>query len=195
MSPHVTDDAILRENCRAELARRLISHRVRTQMIGRLTGLTRNRLATLRRRLMIPDKARRRGPMRSSLDVFLCSARARAEGAALASLCTVFEIPIEPGIPALPEFVSLDYGERLCETYEAYCACYPTTKVELEDLILLRSSLATGEFIRLGKCRLCKCLLLVNRFAGSNECWHCDRAISLKAHESGLRTGIAPSQS
>jgi hypothetical protein len=174
MGPHVTDDAILRENRRTELARRLISHGVRTKIISRLTDLTRNRLATLRRRLMVPDKTRRRGPARSSLDVFLSSPRARAEGAALASLCTVFEIPIEPDAPALPKVVSLNYGERLCETYEAYCACCPRTDVELEELILLRSSLAKGDVIRLGKCRSCKCLILVNRCGGNSDCWHCD---------------------
>jgi hypothetical protein len=174
MNTHVTDDAILRENRRAELARRLISHGVRTKIISRLTDLTRNRLATLRRRLMIPDKARRRGPTRSSLDEFLSSPHARAEGAALASLCSVFQIPIQSDAPALPNVVSLDYGERLCETYEAYSACYPKTEVELEELILLRSSLAKGDVIRLGKCRSCKCVILVNRCGGNSDCWHCD---------------------
>jgi hypothetical protein len=174
MGPSVTDDVILRENRRSELARRLISHGVRTEIISRLTELTRNRLATLRRRLMVPNKARRRGPTRSSLNVFLGTPRARAEGAALASLCSVFEIPIEPNVSSLPKVVSLDYGERLCETYEAFCACFPKAEVELEQLILLRRSLAEGKVIRLGKCRTCKCLILVDRFDGNRVCWHCD---------------------
>jgi len=45
MRPQLQDDPILRESRRATLARRLISHGVRTEMIGQLTGLTRNRLA------------------------------------------------------------------------------------------------------------------------------------------------------
>lgn len=179
MCPDVTGDPILRENRRSELARRLISHGVRTDLICKLTGLTRNRQATVRRRLMVPDKARLRGPTRSPLSVFFASAQARAEGAALASLCSLFEIPIEPNVPSMPKIVSLTFGERLCETYEAYCACYPRTEVQLEELIALRSSLADGDFIRLEKCRNCKCLILIDRFDGNRECWHCNSLIQL----------------
>src|SRR6266404_3113021 len=70
MRPQLQDDPILRESRRATLARRLISHGVRTEMIGRLTGLTRSRLATLRRRLMVAAETRLRGPVRSAMDVF-----------------------------------------------------------------------------------------------------------------------------
>jgi hypothetical protein len=189
MFPHDTEDVILRENRRAELARRLILHGVHTEFISLLTGLTRNRLATFRRRLMVADKTRRRGPIRSPLRVFLGSSRSRAEAAALSSLCSIFQIPIEPRVSSIPKIVSFDFGERLCETYEAYCACYPKTRVQLEELIVLRSSLAKGDLIRLGKCRSCRCLLLINRFEGSHECWHCDSApINPKSPESNLRT-------
>src|SRR5580658_2416276 len=75
--------------------------------------------------------------------------------------------------------VSLAFGERLCETYEAYCACYPRTEIQLEELIALRSSLADGDFIRLGKCRNCKCLILIDRFDGNRDCWHCNASIQL----------------
>ena len=179
MCPDITEDPILRENRRSELARRLILHRVRTDIISKLTGLTRNRQATVRRRLMVPDKARLRGPTRSPLGVFLASSQARAEGAALASLCSLFEIPIELNVPSMPKTVSLAFGERLCETYEAYCACYPRTEVQLEELIALRTNLADGDFIRLGKCRNCKCLILIDRFDGNRECWHCNSSIQL----------------
>ena len=53
MRPQLQDDPILRESRRVTLVRRLISHGVRTEMIGRLTGLTRNRLATVRRRSIV----------------------------------------------------------------------------------------------------------------------------------------------
>ena len=179
MCPDITEDPILRENRRSELARRLILHRVRTDIISKLTGLTRNRQATVRRRLMVPDKARLRGHTRSPLGVFFASSQARAEGAALASLCSLFEIPIELNVPPMPKTVSLAFGERLCETYEAYCACYPRTEVQLEELIALRSNLVDGDFIRLGKCRNCKCLILIDRFDGDCNCWHCNTSIQL----------------
>ena len=179
MCPDITEDSILRENRRSALARRLILHGVRTEIISKLTGLTRNRQATVRRRLMVPGKARLRGHTRSPLAVFLASSQARAEGAALASLCSLLEIPIELNVPSMPKSVSLAFGERLCETYEAYCACYPRTEVQLEELIALRSSLAEGDFIRLRKCRNCKCLILIDRFDGDCDCWHCNSSIQL----------------
>ena len=174
MESHVLDDCILRENRRSELARRLILHGVRTQIITRLTGLTRNRLATVRRRLMVPDKARQRGPARHCLSVFLCSPRSRAEGAALASLLSEFEIPLEQAPPLLSNVTLLELGERLCETYEAYRACCPETTVQLEELVALRNSLVKGDVIRLGKCRTCKCLILIDRFDGNRKCWNCE---------------------
>jgi hypothetical protein len=168
MTPNAPEDAILRENRRSEIARRLILHGVRTQIISRLTGLTRNRLATVRRRLMVRDESRLRGPARSPLKVFLGNSRARAEGAALASLLSRFEIRLSNG--------SLELAEGLCETYEAYRACCPTTQVQLEELIMLRSLLAKGDVIQLGKCRRCKCFILVDRFDGKRECSHCSTA-------------------
>ncbi len=173
MSPFDAEDVVLRESRRTLLARRLILHGVRTHIITRLTGLTRNRLATLRRRLMIRDKTRRRGPPRDALTVFLSTSLARAEAAAIAALLWVFEIPIEAKTPSIPKIVSFPFVERLCETYESYCACYPRTEVQLEEIISLCRRLARGDRIRLGKCRGCQCLLLVDRYDGSLECLHC----------------------
>lgn len=173
MNPYEAEDVILRENRRAELARRLILHGVRTEIVTRLTGLTRNRLATLRRRLMIPDKTRLRGPSRSALSVFLTEPVARAEGAAISAVFSVFGIPIEPGALAIPKNIQLPFGELLCETYEAYCACCTRTQVELEEIIGLRGALAGGQRMRLSKCRGCKCLVITDRYDSSRVCFHC----------------------
>lgn len=178
MQSSAMDDPILRENRRAELARRLLSHGVRTKVISKLTGLTRNRLATVRKRLMVHDEARRRGPTRSSPDIFLGTTRSRSEGAALASLSAVFGIPVDRGAIPLPQTVSLTFTERLCETYEAYRACFPQGGIDLEELILLRSHLATGNELRTGRCRNCRALMLVDPFeAGHRTCPHCEPEI------------------
>jgi hypothetical protein len=177
MCPYVMDDSALqRENRRVALGRRLLSHGVRTQTISRLTGLTRNQLETLRRRLGVPSRTRRRGPTPSSLDMFLKEPIMRSEGAALAAMCAAFELPaLEQELASLPvSYISLAHGERLCETYEAYRACYPTTHVELDELMMLREALAQADRITLGKCRSCKCLMLIDRFNGGRNCWHCD---------------------
>jgi hypothetical protein len=173
MASTVMDDPILRESRRSELVRRLISHGVRTGIIEKLTGFSRNRQATVRRRLNVPDKSRLRGPTRTMLELFLDKPRGRAEGAALVTLCFMFDIPIDAEAVTLPGFVSLNFTDRLCETYEAYRALMPYTEIELEELLLLRSSIAKGD-IRLGRCRACKGLILINPFAGSHRtCAQC----------------------
>jgi len=176
MASNVMEDPILRENRRSELVRRLISHAVRTGIIQQLTGFSRNRQATVRRRLRVTGKSRWRGPMRTMLELFLETPRGRAQGAALVTLCTVFDIPIDAEAASLPDFVSLSFTDRLCETYEAYRALVPSTQVELEELILLRSSVAKGD-IRLGRCRVCKGLILVNPYDGGHRtCAQCASA-------------------
>jgi hypothetical protein len=176
------DSALQRENRRIGLGRRLLSHGLRTKVISRLTGLTRNQLETLRRRLGVPSRTRRRGPTPSSLGMFLKEPVVRCEGAALAALCAAFELPpLEQELASLaPSYISLEYGERLCETYEAYRACYPTTHVELDELMMLREALAQADRVALGRCRSCKCLMLIDRFNGGRNCWHCDPAAYLE---------------
>ena len=187
MTSQTRHDVLLQENRRAELARRFISHGVRTQIIMRLTDLTVARLRTVRRRVGVPSEERARGPTRWSLRAFLKTPEAQDEGGALVALCANFDIPIEPNTPALPKFVSLDFGERLCETYEAFCAVYPQTTLELEHLILVRRSLSvdpTKALVQVSKCRTCKALLLEDRFR-PGECWHCDHGPTQK--EGGSR--------
>jgi len=186
-SPH---DVLLQEHRRAELARRLISHGVRTKIITRLTDLTRNRLSTVRRRLGVADEERSRGPTRYSLKRMLKNPRTQAEGAVLVTLCSIFEIPIQPNRPALPEFVSLNFGERLCEAYEAFREISPETALELEHLILIRRGLSVNPDnaqVQLANCRACKCLVLRER-SGRRECWHCAPTPSRKARGSRPRT-------
>lgn len=190
MSSQIKHDVLLQENRRAEMARRLISHGVRTEIITRLTHLTVGRLRTVRRRVGVENKQRARGPSRWSLKAFLTTPQARAEGGALVALCWIFGIPIEPNTPALPKVVSLDFVDRLCGAYEAFCACHPNTQVELEHLILIRRGLSVAPkqaLVQLGKCRSCKGLMLELRF-GERECWHCDVEPNRKEPGSRPRT-------
>ena len=172
MRPQLQDDPILREVRRATLARRLISHGVRTEMIGRLIGLTRNRLATVRRRLMVADEMRPRGPVRSALDVFRGSALGRTEGAALISLGLAAKL--FDSAQADEAFDPLEHAEWLCDAYEAYRAVIPESRAELEDFILLYRAITVSHSLLIKTCRTCRCLILVTPFEGRRECWHCD---------------------
>ena len=175
MEDFVTDDPVARELRRTELAKRLMSHEVRTKTITDLSGLSRNRQETLRRRLGVPDEDRRRGSARHSLKVFLADPAEKTEGAALAGLCIIFNIAIGPYEAIAPEGLdTLGLGERLCEIYEAYGGCFPGTELKFEELMLLRSRLSKGDAMELGKCRRCRCLILVNRLKPSQRiCQHC----------------------
>jgi hypothetical protein len=48
------------------------------------------------------------------------------------------------------------------------------THVELDELMMLREALAQADRVELGRCRSCRCLMLIDRFNGTRNCWHCD---------------------
>jgi hypothetical protein len=170
MDAHRNDDSVAREIRCFDLARRLIFHEVRTQTISKLTGLSRNRLAKLRHRLMVSDDSRHRGPPPRSLDVFLRTARGRTEAAALAAVIPLFE-----SRRSTKPSTSLDEGERACDIFDAYLAYYPQSNVQFEELMLLKRSLAKGDLLELGLCRKCKGLIMNNPYdRGRLTCSHCD---------------------
>lgn len=169
MHAHRNDDSVAREIRSFDLARRLIFHEVRTHTIRKLTGLSRNRLATLRRRLKVSDDPRRHGPPPRSLDVLLRTARGRTEAAAVAALFPLFKHPA-----SIKSASALDDGEQTCDVYDAYLAYYPQTAVRFEELMLLKRSLAKGDLLELGLCRVCKGLIMNNRYERSRPtCSHC----------------------
>jgi hypothetical protein len=170
MDAHRNDDSFIRELRCFELARRLLVHEVRTQTITKLTGISRHRLETLRRRLVVSEDVRHRGPPPRSLDLFLRTSRGRTEAAALAALFQLFKRPASIKPPT-----SLDDGEQACDIYDAYLAYYPQSNVRFEELMLIKRSLAKGDLVDLGLCRICKCLIMNNRYDRCRStCSHCD---------------------
>jgi hypothetical protein len=170
MDAHRKDDSVIRQLRCLELARRLIFHEVRTVTIGKITGLSRNRLAALRRRLKVAEDDRHRGPPPRSLIVLLRTARGRTEGAALAALFPLFKSPT-----SMKPSTTLDDGEESCDIYDAYLAYYPQSNVRFEELMLLKKSLAKGDLVELGLCRLCKGLIINNRYERARcICSHCE---------------------
>ena len=164
------DDSFIRELRCLELARRLIFHEVRTQTITKFTGLSRNRLETLRRRLMVSEDVRHRGPPPRSLELFLRTSRGRTEAAALAALFPLFKRPV-----SIKPSTALDDGEQACDIYDAYLAYYPQSNVRFEELMLLKRSLAKGDLVGLGLCRICRGLIMNNRYDPCRStCSHCD---------------------
>jgi hypothetical protein len=183
MDAHRNSDSVARELRCIELARRLIFHEVRTETISQLTGLSRNRLATLRGRLKVSEDARHRGPAPCSLEVLLRTSRGRTEGAALVALFSLFNNPT-----SIKLSTCLDEGEQACEIYDAYLAYYPQSAVRFEELMLLKRSIAKGDLVELGLCRLCGGLIINNGIDGSRHtCAHCEYP---SGHERGSESFI-----
>jgi hypothetical protein len=170
-----TDDRTRRDFRRYQLAQRLMAHQARTRTISAMTNLTRHQLATLRRRWRVTEDMRHRGPSPKSLAVFFHSPRARSEGASLAVLCRVLNaVPSRRTANAAKSSFSLDWSERLCEAFEAYRACFPTTDLEFEQVLLLVTGLAEGDAISLGSCGRCGCTILIDRLAARRRvCSYC----------------------
>lgn len=156
---------------------RLVVHQARTQTICDLTGLTRHRLATLRRRWMISPDTRRRGPSPQSFEVFVRSSRTRSEAASLAVFCHVLgAVPSKRTAGVERKFTSFECGERLCDAYEACRACLPQCDLEFEQLVLLATGLAHGDAISLANCTKCEGTMLVDRLGTRRRtCSQCHR--------------------
>jgi hypothetical protein len=178
MDPRTNDGSTLREFRRYQLALRLMAHQVRTQTISAMTSLTKDQLATLRRRWRVAEQTRHRGPSPSSLERFTHSPRARSEGAALVAFCRIHGalLPPIPSGNATLSFLTLEFGERLSLTYEAYRACFPRCELEIEELLCLTIGLAENKVIGLSLCSSCGGTVLIDRLAPHrHSCAHCQR--------------------
>lgn len=160
-----SEDADERELRRRQLAKRLVSHRARTQTVYEFTGLSRHRLETLRRRWGVSAEDRHRGPSPTSFAEFFRSTRSLQAATAAALLCQLLGIPCRSNPDARRRGGSLDTGERLCYVYEALQACFPQMEFEFEHLVLLVRGLAGGMTLQLGACSRCGAAMLVDMLA------------------------------
>jgi len=156
-------DVINRDTHVLTLAKRLLRLEVRTQMIMKLTGLPRNRLAALRRRLNVPSATRPRGHTHWRAQSFVATAERRFETASLAALLMLCDLVGPEGSPAARRLDRLDVGERLCEIYEYVRACFPDIEIDLERLLLLHTSLVRREHLEVGRCLCCGCPIVLER--------------------------------
>lgn len=173
-----TTESAMRDSRRYQLALRLLAYQARTQTISAMTSLSRHQQERLRWRWRIPETTRRRGPSPSSLDRFTHSPRARAEGASLAAFCRYYELLPLTNVEGVPrrKLLTLEVGERLCDTYEAYRACLPRSDLEIEELLSLALGIAENDVIGLGRCDSCSGTVIIDRLAPNRpSCAHCNR--------------------
>lgn len=167
------ENPVLRDCRRYQLAQRLITHQARTQTITALTNLSRHQLAQLRQRSCTPEATRHRGPSPRSLVRFTHSPQARGEGAALAAFCRAYRVL--PARALRRNAMTLEFGERLCATYEAYRSCFPQAEITIDELLSLVFRIAENREMGLGCCSLCGGTVLIDRLARhGSTCTHCE---------------------
>lgn len=184
----LANDGALRDSRRRELACRLMAHKVRTQMISAMTGLSRDQQRTLRRRWRITGQMRVRGPSPTSLARFTHSTRARSEAASLAAICRIYGVLLPGDLAGFPrrKLLPLELAERLCLAYETFCACFPQIELEFEELLNFAVGIARNEVIGLGHCAFCGATVLIDRLEPRRPtCAQCRRQAQADKRDRG----------
>jgi hypothetical protein len=168
-------DRIGRELRRHQLAVRMISHRARRRTICNFTGLTRQKIKTLRHEWNVRSKGRRRGPSPTSVSAFFANAQMRTEASVIALFCKLHELIPATKIPeAARLYPNLERGERLCEVFEAYGTYLPESTVSFELITLLAIGLAAPAGLELVGCATCQGVIVVDALSIRRRvCSHC----------------------
>jgi hypothetical protein len=118
---------------------------------------------------------RHRGMSPYKLEMIVSSPRLRCEGAMFAAICRSLEVLPENRLDDPEQTLpGIERGELLCKAFEWFCFDVPDTKLTLEHGLLLINELARGELIRLGVCRTCRGVILLDRLSnGRLECVFC----------------------
>jgi hypothetical protein len=159
-----TEDPDERDMRRRQLAKRMVSHRARTQTIFEFTGYTRHRLETLRRRWGVSAEDRHRGPSPSSQAEFFRTTRTLQEATTAAVLCDLLGV-LRPSRNGGPAIRTLEFGEQLCDTFEALRASFPHLDIEFEHLVLLARGLSEGSCLGIERCTQCGVAILMDKLA------------------------------
>lgn len=174
----ISDDRYSRERLSLDLAIRFLRHEARTQTIRAWTGLTDDRIRNLYRSYMSRGNnfvPRHRGKSPHQVAYFTRSLRVQWETAQLASLLSLFTVvPTQPSLEFAASLPTVARGEKLCYAYEMYQTAIPESQISFEHSVFLAFALARGDQLRLGGCRECGGLLVLERFpVRQRRCQYC----------------------
>jgi hypothetical protein len=177
----ISEDRYDRDRQRLELALRFLTHEARTQTIRIWTGLSDDRIRKLyksylgRAACYIP---RHRGKSPHQAAYFMRSVRIQQEAAVLASYFALAGlVPEEPSAAAAAELPDIGRGNALCTAYETYLVMVPTAAISFEYGVFLARCLSRGDLLRLGRCKECGGILVVERLpVRDRRCRHCTAA-------------------
>lgn len=164
----ISDDRYSRDRLRIDAAMWFLQHEARTRTIRQWTGLTDDRIRKLYHSYLRGGgrTTRHRGKSPRQAAFFMRTARMRDEASALASLCCL--VGLFDGPPRQPELrptAGVDRAASLRQAYEGYRATVHAPSIGLEHAVLLVHALTRGNELRLGDCRGCGALLVVDALA------------------------------
>jgi hypothetical protein len=176
----ISDDRYSRERLCLDLALRFLRHEARTQTIRTWTGLTDDRIRNLYRSYMSRGAnfvPRHRGKSPHQVAYFMRSQRLQWETAQLASLLSLFSvIPAQPSPELGAALPTVARGEKLCFAFEMFQTTIPETRISFEHTVFLARTLARGDQLKLGGCRECGGLLVIERLPlRERRCQYCAR--------------------
>jgi hypothetical protein len=181
----ISDDRYSRERLCLDLALRFLRHEARTQTIRAWTGLTDDRIRNLYRSYMSRGAhfvPRHRGKSPHQVAYFTRSLRVQWESAQLASLLILLGVvPAQPRLEAADSLPSVARGEKLCYAFETYQTTIPSSQISFEHTVFLAVALARGDQLRLGGCRECGGLLVIERFPmREKRCQYCANTVQAR---------------
>jgi hypothetical protein len=177
----ISDDRYNRERLCLDLALKFLRHEARTQTIRAWTGLSDDRIRNLYRSYtsrgarVVP---RHRGKSPHQVAWFTRSVRVQWETSQLASLLSLFGVlPAQPGPQQAVALPGVASGQRLIYAFEMYQTTIPKWRISFEHSAFLATALARGDQLRLGGCRECGGMIVLERFpVRERRCRYCNSA-------------------
>lgn len=176
MELRVGNERFNRHYRRVQLALRLVSHGARAQTASEWSGLTPDRLVTLKRRWLPEAGDGFRGPAPTSFQTFFRSALRTSHATLFVSIHQMLCERSMQNAPAADLAPSLENGERLCEAYEIFREWEANAALEFDQAVLLARGATKSEDIELTRCPNCGRALLIDKWARRREtCAECQR--------------------
>lgn len=162
----ISEDRYTRDRARHDLVMRFMLHEARMQTIRNWTGLSRDRILNLYRsyRTDLPAHVTRpsgKSPVQASF--FVRTPSVRMEASVLASMFILFDVtPADGTVNWDLRLPDVALGERLCQAFEQLLAVHPRPELTFEHAVLLLSELARRSELRLGGCKTCDGLVVID---------------------------------
>jgi hypothetical protein len=176
MDPKYGDERFDRHYRRLHLGLRLLTHGARAQTASEWSGLTPDRLTTLKRRWLPEAGDGFRGPAPTSFQPHFRSAMRAVHASLFTGIYqTLYQFGRRGGAPN-ELHPSLENGELLCEAYEVFLMWVEESDMEFDQAVLLARGVAISEVIELTRCPKCEGVVLIDKLARRKElCADCRR--------------------